>query len=53
MRYDAVAQAFGAHAELVTEPQAMAAAVQRAHSSGLPACVNVMIEGVPAPQIAH
>ncbi|MDQ6680833.1 MAG: thiamine pyrophosphate-binding protein [Pseudomonadota bacterium] len=51
MRYDAVAQAFGAHGELVTAPQAMAAAVRCAHASGLPACVNVMIEGVPAPQI--
>lgn len=51
MRYDAVAQAFGAHGEHVTEPQSMADAAQRAHSSGLPACVNVMIEGVPAPQI--
>lgn len=51
MRYDAVAQAFGGHGELVTEPQAMAAAAQRAQASGLPACLNVMIEGVPAPQI--
>ncbi len=51
MRYDAVAQAFGAHGECVTESQAMAAAAQRAHASGLPACVNVMIEGVPAPLI--
>ena len=51
LRYDAVAQAFGGHGELVTEPQAMAGAAQRAHASGLPACLNVMIEGVPAPQI--
>jgi len=51
MGYDAVAQAFGAYGELVTEPQAMAAAAQRAQASGLPACLNVMIEGVPAPQI--
>ncbi|MES2100934.1 MAG: thiamine pyrophosphate-binding protein [Pseudomonadota bacterium] len=51
LRYDAVAQAFGAHGEFVTEPQAMLAAAQRAHASRLPACVNVMIEGVPAPQI--
>ena len=29
----------------------MLASAQRAHASGLPACVNVMIEGVPAPQI--
>jgi acetolactate synthase I/II/III large subunit len=53
MRYDAVAQAFGAHGEYVTEPQAMLGAAQRANASGLPACVNVMIEGVPAPQIAR
>jgi hypothetical protein len=25
------------------------AALQRAQASGLPACVNVMIEGLPAP----
>ncbi|MDH6182766.1 thiamine pyrophosphate-binding protein [Polaromonas sp. CG_23.6] len=53
MRYDAVVQAFGGHGELVTEPQAMASAVQRAQASGLPACLNVMIEGVPAPQIKY
>ena len=51
MRYDAVTQAFGGHGELVTEPKEMAAAAQRAQASGLPACLNVMIEGVPAPQI--
>ena len=51
MRYDAVAQAFGGHGELVTEPREMAAAAQRAHASRQPACLNVMIEGVPAPQI--
>ena len=51
MRYDAVVQAFGGHGELVTKPQEMAAAAQRAQASGLPACLNVMIEGVPAPLI--
>lgn len=51
MRYDAVAQAFGAHGELVTQAAAMASAVRSARDSGLPACLNVMIEGVPAPQI--
>lgn len=50
-RYDAVAQAFGAHGEWVSDATALAAAVHRAAASGLPACVNVMIEGVPAPQI--
>jgi acetolactate synthase-1/2/3 large subunit len=50
-RYDAVAQAFGGHGELVTAPEAMAAAAERARASGLPACLNVMIEGVAAPVI--
>ena len=50
-RYDAVAQAFGGHGELVTEAASMAAAAERARASGLPACVNVMIEGVAAPVI--
>lgn len=53
MRYDAVAQAFGGHGECVTDPLAMAAAAHRAHASGQPACLNVMIEGVPAPQIKY
>ena len=50
-RYDAVAQAFGGHGELVKAPAEMAAAVARAQASGLPACINVMIEGVAAPVI--
>jgi acetolactate synthase-1/2/3 large subunit len=50
-RYDLVAQAFGAHGEHVSDAAAMAAAASRAQASGRPACVNVMIEGVPAPQI--
>jgi acetolactate synthase I/II/III large subunit len=50
-RYDLVAAAFGGHGELVTEPAALLPAVQRALASGRPACVNVMIEGVPAPSV--
>jgi acetolactate synthase-1/2/3 large subunit len=50
-RYDAVAQAFGAHGELVTEADALPDAARRAIASGEPACLNVMIEGLPAPQI--
>ncbi len=50
-RYDAVAQAFGAHGECVSEASDLQAAVSRAVTSGLPACINVMIEGVPAPQL--
>jgi acetolactate synthase-1/2/3 large subunit len=50
-RYDLVAQAFGAHGEQVNDAAAMTAAAGRAQASGLPACINVMIEGVAAPQI--
>ncbi|HVN35677.1 MAG TPA: thiamine pyrophosphate-binding protein [Casimicrobiaceae bacterium] len=50
-RYDLVSAAFGGYGELVTEARELPAAVERARSSGLPACVNVMIEGVAAPRI--
>jgi acetolactate synthase-1/2/3 large subunit len=50
-RYDAVAAAFGAWGGLVTDAAEMAATAQAAQASGQPACVNVMIEGVPAPVI--
>jgi acetolactate synthase-1/2/3 large subunit len=43
----------GAHGEFVTDAQDMRAAVTRAFASGLPACINVMIESVAAPQIAR
>jgi acetolactate synthase-1/2/3 large subunit len=48
-RYDAVAAAFGGHGEQVISADAMAPALQRALSSGLPACLNVMIDGLAAP----
>ena len=51
-RYDRVARGFGAHGEHVERPGELAAALQRAASaasSGRPACVNVMIERLPAP----
>ncbi len=50
-RYDAVAVAFGAWGALVTDAAEMASTAQAALASGEPACVNVMIEGVPAPVI--
>jgi acetolactate synthase-1/2/3 large subunit len=50
-RYDLVSTAFGGHGELVTVAGELPAAVERAHRSGLPACVNVMIDGVAAPRI--
>ena len=50
-RYDKVCIGFGGHGEHVTSAAALLEAVERALSSGLPACVNVMIEGLPAPNI--
>ncbi len=49
--YDKIAAAFGAHGESVTSAAALQPAVARAAASGKPACVNVFIEGFPAPNI--
>jgi acetolactate synthase-1/2/3 large subunit len=48
-RYDQVAAGFGGYGELVTSADEVAAAAQRAARSGLPALLNVMIEGHAAP----
>ena len=48
-RYDRVAEGFGGHGELVTRADEVVPAVRRAVASGLPACINVMLEGQPAP----
>ncbi|MCJ2036326.1 thiamine pyrophosphate-binding protein [Methylobacterium sp. J-068] len=50
-RYDRVATALGGHGALVTSADALPQALEAAHASGLPACLNVMIESVPAPMI--
>ncbi|MFN6956635.1 MAG: thiamine pyrophosphate-binding protein [Acetobacteraceae bacterium] len=50
-RYDLVAAALGAHGEFVTRAAELAPALERAFASGKPACVNVVIEGQPAPAI--
>ena len=50
-RYDLVAAGFGGHGELVSAPNELFPAAQRGLQSGLPACLNVMIEGVAAPTI--
>ena len=52
-RYDAVCAAFGGYGALVTHGNDMAAAVNQAHASALPACINVMIDGVAAPRITR
>jgi acetolactate synthase-1/2/3 large subunit len=48
-RYDQVAAGLGAHGELVTTRTELPAALARAAASGKPACLNVMIERLPAP----
>ncbi|TEA77893.1 thiamine pyrophosphate-binding protein [Allopusillimonas ginsengisoli] len=48
-RYDKVAAAFGGHGEWVASLQALPVALDDAAASGLPACINVMLAGLPAP----
>jgi hypothetical protein len=50
-RYDRVATAFGGYGELVTSAKEVGPAAKRALKSGLPACINIMIEGHAAPNI--
>ena len=50
-RYDLVATALGGHGEFVTTAADLPAALARAIASNRPACVNVMIEGPPAPTV--
>lgn len=52
-RYDRAAAALGGHGEHVERASELAAALERARGSGLPACVNVMIERLPAPAVAR
>jgi acetolactate synthase I/II/III large subunit len=49
-RYGAVASALGAHGEDVSTPAELQSALRRAAAAGKPACVNVMIERLPAPK---
>jgi acetolactate synthase-1/2/3 large subunit len=51
LRYDAVTRAMGGHGEHVTEASALPAAIERAQASGLPACIDIAIEGPAAPSI--
>jgi len=43
-RYDKVVEALGGYGELVTMPDEIAPALERAFASGKPACVNVMLD---------
>jgi acetolactate synthase I/II/III large subunit len=49
-RYDAAISALGGHGELVTTEAEIIPALDRAFASGKPACVNILIEGLPAPK---
>jgi acetolactate synthase-1/2/3 large subunit len=48
-RYDRAAAGLGGHGEHVERGADLPAALERASRSGLPACVNVLIERLPAP----
>jgi len=48
-RYDRVAEGFGAHGENVERPAELAPALARAAQAGRVACVNVLVERLPAP----
>src|SRR5207249_1881900 len=48
-RYEALAVALGAHGEFVRRGEELAPALARALAAGRPACLNVLIDGQPAP----
>jgi acetolactate synthase-1/2/3 large subunit len=50
-RYDLAVAALGGHGELVTRAAELKPALERALASGKPACVNVMIQRLPAPTV--
>jgi acetolactate synthase-1/2/3 large subunit len=50
-RYDLVVEALGGHGELVQSSDELPGAIERSLASGKPACINVMIEAIPAPLV--
>ena len=50
-RYDLVAQAFGGYGEYIEQADTLPAALLRALASHQPACLNVALQGLPAPVI--
>lgn len=48
-RYDQAVAGLGGHGEYVTDLADLDGAMARAIASGKPACVNVAMEGLPAP----
>jgi acetolactate synthase-1/2/3 large subunit len=49
--YEKVCVAFGGFGELITTKEQVLPAAHRAIASKLPSCLNIMIDGVPAPNI--
>ena len=43
-RYDVIVEAMGGYGELVTQPQGIRPAMERARASGKPSCVNVILD---------
>jgi acetolactate synthase I/II/III large subunit len=50
-RYDRVTEAFGGFGRLVTRAEDVLPAALDAHRARRPACVNIMIDGLPAPDV--
>ncbi len=50
-RYDLVVAALGGYGELVQNADELPGAIERSLASGKPACINVMIESIPAPLV--
>jgi acetolactate synthase-1/2/3 large subunit len=50
-RYDRLVDALGGHGEFVEHPQDLEPALERALGSGRPGCLNILIEGLPAPAV--
>lgn len=51
-RYERIAEVLGGHGEYVERPQDLEPALERGLGAGVPACVNVRIEGAAAPTYA-
>jgi acetolactate synthase-1/2/3 large subunit len=49
-RWDLLAESIGGHGEYVNAPEQLRPALERAFTSGKPACVNVMVQRTPSPQ---
>ena len=49
--YEKVCEAFGGYGELVSNSNEVLPAAKRAHASKLPSCINILIDGLAAPNI--